>query len=121
MTICQQVVFVDLLTLVILLLLVVVVVEVVVVVLVAVAVVTVIVCVCSPSFGALCFLVCVYIFWLKFFFCHLCKAGFIDRYCLNIILSWIVLFYPFIVMESYPGYSNMVWHFWSLRICRTPF
>ncbi|KAL6084654.1 hypothetical protein STEG23_014043 [Scotinomys teguina] len=32
-----------------------------------------------------------------------CKAGFVDRYCLNLVLPWNVLFTPSIVIESFAG------------------
>ena len=51
--------------------------------------------------------------------CHfpsniLFKAGFVATYCLNLFLSWNILFAPLIVNDSLAGYSSLVLHPWSL-------
>jgi hypothetical protein len=43
------------------------------------------------------------------------RAGFVDRYCLNLVLSWNILFSPSIVTEHFVGYSSLERHLWSLR------
>ena len=45
--------------------------------------------------------------------------GFMERYCVNLVLSWDILFSPFMVIESYAGYSSLGWHLCSLRVCIT--
>ena len=42
-----------------------------------------------------------------------------DTYCENLALSLNILFSPFIVIESFPGYNSLGWHLWSLSVCRT--
>ena len=49
----------------------------------------------------------------------LCKAGLVDRYCLNLVLSWNILFSPSMLIESFAGYSSLGWHLCSLRVCMT--
>jgi hypothetical protein len=39
-----------------------------------------------------------------------CSAGFVDRYCLNLVLLWNILFSPFIVIENFADYSSLGWH-----------
>ena len=48
-----------------------------------------------------------------------CKAGFVAMYCLNLFLSWKILFSPFIVNESLAGYSSLGLHPCSLSFCST--
>ena len=48
-----------------------------------------------------------------------CRAGFVDRYCLNLVLSWNVLFTPSMLIESFAGYISLGWHPWSLSVCIT--
>ncbi|ERE84087.1 hypothetical protein H671_2g6234 [Cricetulus griseus] len=52
--------------------------------------------------------------WFGFILCSLgwsfpsrtfCSAGFVDMYCLNLFLSWKILFSPSILIESFAGYS----------------
>ena len=40
-----------------------------------------------------------------------------ERYCVNLVLSWNTLVSPSIVIESFAGYSNLGWHLCSLRVC----
>jgi hypothetical protein len=42
------------------------------------------------------------------------RAGFVDRYCLNLMSSWNILFSPSLVIKW-----NLAWHLWPLRVCST--
>ena len=42
-----------------------------------------------------------------------------ERYCVNLVLSWNTLVSPSIVIESFAWYSNLGWHLCSLRVCMT--
>ena len=42
-----------------------------------------------------------------------------ERYCINLFLSWNILVSPSIVIESFAGYSSLGWHLSSLRVCIT--
>ena len=42
-----------------------------------------------------------------------------ERYCVNLVLSWNTLVSPSIVIESFAGYNSLGWHFCSLRVCIT--
>ena len=42
-----------------------------------------------------------------------------ERYCVNLVLSWKTLVSPSIVIESFAGYSSLGWHLCSLRVCMT--
>ena len=42
-----------------------------------------------------------------------------ERYCVNLVLSWNTLIFPSMVTESFAGYSSLVWHLCSLRVCLT--
>ena len=42
-----------------------------------------------------------------------------ERYCINLFLSWNILVSPSIVIESFAGYSSLGWHLSSLRVCMT--
>ena len=44
-----------------------------------------------------------------------CKTGFVATYCLNLFLSWNILFSPSMVKESFAGYSSLGLHPWSLK------
>ena len=48
-----------------------------------------------------------------------CKAGFVATYCLNLLLSWNILFPPLIVNDSLAGYSSLGLYPWSLSFCST--
>jgi hypothetical protein len=37
----------------------------------------------------------------------LCTAGFMERYCVNLVLSWNILLSPSMVIESFSGYSSL--------------
>ena len=42
-----------------------------------------------------------------------------ERYCVNLALSWNILASPSMLIESFTGYSSLGWHFCSLRVCMT--
>ena len=39
-----------------------------------------------------------------------------ERYCVNLVLSWNSLVSPSTVIESFAGYSSLGWHLCSLRV-----
>ena len=43
----------------------------------------------------------------------------VDRYCLNLVLSWNILCSPSMLIENFAGYSSLGWHLCSLRVCMT--
>ena len=47
------------------------------------------------------------------------KAGIVATNCLNLFLSWNILFSPLIVNDSLAGYSSLSLHPWSLSFCST--
>ena len=49
----------------------------------------------------------------------LCRAGLVDRYCLNFVLSWSILVSSCMLIESFAGYGSMGWHFCFLRVYMT--
>ena len=40
-----------------------------------------------------------------------------ERYCVNLVLSWNILVSTSMVIESFVGYSSLGWHLCSLRVC----
>ena len=42
-----------------------------------------------------------------------------ERYCVNLVLSWNILVSPSMVIESFAGYSSLGWHLCSRRFCMT--
>ena len=42
-----------------------------------------------------------------------------ERYYVNLVLSWNTLVSPSMVIEIFAGYSSLVWHLCSPRICIT--
>ena len=42
-----------------------------------------------------------------------------ERYCVNLVLSWNTLISPSMVIESFAGYSSLGWHLCSFRVCVT--
>ena len=40
-----------------------------------------------------------------------------EIYCVNLVLSWNTLVSPFMVIESFAGYSTLGWHLCSLSVC----
>ena len=47
----------------------------------------------------------------------LCRAGLVERYCVNLFLSWNILVSSSMVIERFAGYSSLGWHLWSLSVC----
>jgi hypothetical protein len=43
----------------------------------------------------------------------------VERYCVNLVLSWDILVSPSMVIESLAGYSSLGWHLCSLIVCIT--
>jgi hypothetical protein len=43
----------------------------------------------------------------------------VERYCVNLVLSWDILFSLSMVIESFVGYSSLGWHLCSLSVCIT--
>jgi hypothetical protein len=43
----------------------------------------------------------------------------VERYCVNLVLSWNTLFFSSMVIESFAGYCSLGWHLCSLRVCIT--
>jgi hypothetical protein len=44
-----------------------------------------------------------------------------ERYCVNLVLSWNTLFSLSMVIESLAGYGSLVWYLCSLSVCITSF
>jgi hypothetical protein len=42
-----------------------------------------------------------------------------ERYYVNLVLSWNILFSPSMVIENFAGYSSLGWYLCSLRVCMT--
>ena len=42
-----------------------------------------------------------------------------ERYCVNLVLSWNTLASPSMVIESFAEYRSLGWHLCSLRECIT--
>ena len=42
-----------------------------------------------------------------------------ERYCVNLVLSWNTLVSLSMVIESFAGYSSLGWHLCSLSVCIT--
>jgi hypothetical protein len=62
-----------------------------------------------PFFGAVTFLV------LEFHSRILCRVGLVDRYCLNLVLSWNILVFPSMLIENFAGCSRLGWYLCSLE------
>jgi hypothetical protein len=45
------------------------------------------------------------------------RAGFVERYFVNLVLSWNTLVSSSMVTDSFVGYSSLGWHLCSLRVC----
>ena len=39
-----------------------------------------------------------------------------ERYCVNLVLSWNTLVSPSMVIENFAGYSSLGWHLCPLRV-----
>ena len=46
-------------------------------------------------------------------------TGLVDKYCLNLLLSWNILVSPSMLLESFAGYSSLGWQLCSLKVCMT--
>ena len=42
-----------------------------------------------------------------------------ERYCVNLVLSWNSFVSPSMVIESLTGYSSLGWHLYFLSVCIT--
>ena len=42
-----------------------------------------------------------------------------ERYCMNLVLSWNTFVSPPMVIESFARYSSLGWHLCSFRVCIT--
>ena len=42
-----------------------------------------------------------------------------ERYCVNLVLSWNTLVSPYMVIENFAGYSSLGWQLCSFRVCIT--
>ena len=40
-----------------------------------------------------------------------------DMYCINLVLSSNILVCPYMMIESFAGYSSLGWYLSSLRVC----
>ena len=49
----------------------------------------------------------------------LCSAGFLERYCVNFILSWNILVSSSMVIESCAGYTSLGWPLCDVKVCMT--
>jgi hypothetical protein len=49
----------------------------------------------------------------------LCRAGLLERYCVNIVLSSNTLVSPSMVIASFAGYNRLCWHLCSFSVCLT--
>jgi len=49
----------------------------------------------------------------------LSRAKFMERYYVNLFLSWNILVFPSMLIENFAGYSSLGWHLCSLRVCMT--
>ena len=56
---------------------------------------------------------------LEFSLYYPLMAGFMERYCMNLVLSWNTLVSTSMVNESFAAYSSLGWHLCSLRVCIT--
>jgi len=45
--------------------------------------------------------------------------GFVERYYVNLLLSWNILVSPSMLIDSFDEYSSLDWHLCSLRVCMT--
>ena len=42
-----------------------------------------------------------------------------EKFCINLVLSWNISFSPSMAIESFAGYSSLGWHLCSLSVCIT--
>jgi hypothetical protein len=43
----------------------------------------------------------------------------VERYCVNLVFSWNILFSPFMIFKSFAAYSSLGCHLCSLRVYMT--
>jgi hypothetical protein len=43
----------------------------------------------------------------------------VERYYVNLVLSWNILFSLSLLIESFAGYSTLGWPLFNLRVCMT--
>ena len=58
---------------------------------------------------------CVFLGW-RFPSSNLYRAGLVERYCFNLVLSWTILVSPLMMIESFAGYSSLGWHLCFLMV-----
>ena len=58
-------------------------------------------------------------FDFSFYSSTFCKAEFAERYYLNMVLSWNILFSLSMVILNFAGCSSLDWHMWPLSVCST--
>jgi len=56
-----------------------------------------------------------------FFLLSSVGLGFLDWYCLNLVLLWNLLYSQSMVIENFEGCRSLSWHVWCLRDCKRPF
>jgi hypothetical protein len=49
----------------------------------------------------------------------LCGVRFVERYCINLVLLWNILFPPSMVIEIFAEYTSLGWLLYSFRVCMT--
>jgi hypothetical protein len=49
----------------------------------------------------------------------LCRTQFVERYCVNLVLSLKILVSPSMIIESFAEYNSLGWPLCSLRVCMT--
>ena len=59
------------------------------------------------------------LFFFPFSVIILWRAGFLERYCVNLVLSWNTLVSPSMVIGSLAGYRSLGAHLCSLSVCIT--
>jgi len=43
----------------------------------------------------------------------------VQRYCINLVLSWNIVVSPSMLIESFAGHSSLGWHLCPLGVCMT--
>ena len=61
----------------------------------------------------------VYLIVLKFSLYYPLKAVIVERYCVNLVLSWNTLVSLSMVIQSFAGYRSLDWHLCSLSVSIT--
>jgi hypothetical protein len=42
----------------------------------------------------------------------------VERYCVDLVLSWNILVSPYMAIENFVGYSSLGWNLCSLTVCK---